>query len=289
MIPFLKYKLLYAIISGVLIFASVFSLVTWGFNYSIEFTGGTNLQYQLNPAKSEENIKRVFDKQEIPIDDIKIQNTIVDIRTPPINEQQELKVKNAIQSELKTKITVLKSETVGASLSSETVQKTFIAAGIAMIGILLYIAWSFKNFTFAIAAIIALFHDVFIVIGSYSLISHFFGAVLDTLFVTAALTTMSFSVHDTIVMFDQLRHYMRRQGSGNIEHLANVSITETFVRSLNNSMTVVFMLLALVLLGGETIQYFVLALLIGTIIGTYSSPFVAMNLVVWLLKRKKKN
>lgn len=289
MIPFLKYKLLYAIISGVLIFASVFSLVTWGFNYSIEFTGGTNLQYQLNPAKSEEDIKRVFDKQEIPIDDIKIQNTIVDIRTPPINEQQELKVKNAIQSELKTKITVLKSETVGASLSSETVQKTFIAAGIAMIGILLYIAWSFKNFTFAIAAIIALFHDVFIVIGSYSLISHFFGAELDTLFVTAALTTMSFSVHDTIVMFDQLRHYMRRQGSGNIEHLANVSITETFVRSLNNSMTVVFMLLALVLLGGETIQYFVLALLIGTIIGTYSSPFVAMNLVVWLLKRKKKN
>lgn len=289
MIPFLKYKLLYAIISGVLIFASVFSLVTWGFNYSIEFTGGTNLQYQLNPAKSEEDIKKVFDKQEIPIDDIKIQNTIVDIRTPPINEQQELKVKNAIQSELKTKITVLKSETVGASLSSETVQKTFIAAGIAMIGILLYIAWSFKNFTFAIAAIIALFHDVFIVIGSYSLISHFFGAELDTLFVTAALTTMSFSVHDTIVMFDQLRHYMRRQGSGNIEHLANVSITETFVRSLNNSMTVVFMLLALVLLGGETIQYFVLALLIGTIIGTYSSPFVAMNLVVWLLKRKKKN
>jgi preprotein translocase subunit SecF len=123
--------------------------------------------------------------------------------------------------------------------------------------------------------------------GMYSILSHFTGAEMDTLFVTAALTTMSFSVHDTIIMFDQLRYYMKKNGTADIEMFANKSITETIVRSFNNSLTSFFMLLALVLLGGSTTRYFAAALLIGTVIGTYSSPFVAMNLVVALLKRKK--
>lgn len=289
MIPFLKYKMIYAAISAAMVLIGLASLIFWGFNYSIEFTGGTNMQYQLNPVKTEKEIESVFTTLKIPVDDIEVDRNVVSIRTPPIADKQEVQVRRQIESKLTTKITVLKSETVGASLSEETVKKTFIAAGIAILGILFYIAWSFKNFTFAIAAVVALFHDVFIVIGSYSLLSHFFGAELDTLFVTAALTTMSFSVHDTIVMFDQLRHYMRKFGTSEVEHYANVSITETFVRSINNSMTVLFMLLALVLLGGETIKWFIMALLIGTLVGTYSSPFVAMNLVVWLLNRKKKS
>lgn len=280
----------YAIFSGVLILIGLFSLIVWGFDYSVEFTGGTNLQYQLQNSVTEDQVREVAST--IPglnVEDLDIENTKVTIRTQPVTDQIENQFRNTIASASGGTITVLRSETVGASLSEETVQKTFIAAGIAVIGILLYIAWSFKNFTFAIAAIVALMHDVFILVGAYSLMSHFFGAELDTMFVTAALTTMSFSVHDTIVMFDQLRHYLRRAGTDEIEKYANISITETFVRSLNNSMTVVFMLLALVLLGGETIRFFVLSLLIGTIVGTYSSPFVAMNLVVWLLKRKKKN
>ncbi len=290
MIPFLNYKMWYAIFSGVLILIGLFSLIVWGFDYSVEFTGGTNLQYQLQNSVTEDQVREVAST--IPglnVEDLDIENTKVTIRTQPVTDQIENQFRNTIASASGGTITVLRSETVGASLSEETVQKTFIAAGIAVIGILLYIAWSFKNFTFAIAAIVALMHDVFILVGAYSLMSHFFGAELDTMFVTAALTTMSFSVHDTIVMFDQLRHYLRRAGTDEIEKYANISITETFVRSLNNSMTVVFMLLALVLLGGETIRFFVLSLLIGTIVGTYSSPFVAMNLVVWLLKRKKKN
>lgn len=287
MIPFLKYKKWYMFFSIALIVIGLSSLLTWGFNYSIEFTGGTTMQYQLNPPKNEKQIEEIFQQLKIPVDEIRINKNIVDIRTPPISDKQELEARNQIQQKLNTKATVLRVETVGASLSQETVQKTFIAAGIALIGILLYIAWSFKNFTFAIAAIVALLHDVFIVVGVYSLMSHFFGAELDTMFVTAALTTMSFSVHDTIVMFDQLRHYLRRVGTDEIEHYANISITETLVRSVNNSMTVVFMLLALALLGGDTIRFFVVTLLIGTLVGTYSSPFVAMNLVVWLLKRKK--
>jgi preprotein translocase subunit SecF len=287
MIDFLKYKMVYAAISAAMILIGLFSIITWGFDYSIEFTGGTNMQYRIEPPKNEEQIKGVLESLKIPVNDVSIDKNVVSIRTPSISDKQEVQVRNKLQSDLKTEITVLKSETVGASLSEETVRKTFIAAGMAILGILLYIAWSFKNLTFAIAAVVALFHDVFIVIGAYSLMSHFFGAELDTLFVTAALTTMSFSVHDTIVMFDQLRHNLRKFGTSEVEHYANVSITETFVRSINNSMTVVFMLLALVLLGGETVKWFVLSLLVGTLVGTYSSPFVAMNLVVWLLRKKK--
>ena len=131
-------------------------------------------------------------------------------------------------------------------------------------------------------------HDFLVVVGSYSLLSHFFGAEFDSMFVTALLTTMSFSVHDTIVIFDKIREYLKEEGKGSIEYYANRALTETMVRSLNNSMTIVFMLLALVLLGGTTIRFFSLTLLIGTITGTYSSPFVATPLLVWLEKRRKK-
>jgi preprotein translocase subunit SecF len=148
-------------------------------------------------------------------------------------------------------------------------------------------SFAFKSFNFALAAIIALLHDFLVVIGSYALLSHFFSAEVDTLFVTAILTTMSFSVHDTIIIFDKIREYLRTEGRGNMEHYANRALTETLVRSFNNSMTIIFMLLALVLLGGSTIRFFAATLLIGTITGSYSSPFVATPIVVWLEKRNK--
>jgi len=166
-------------------------------------------------------------------------------------------------------------------------RKTAIAAAIAIVGILLYVAYAFRNFNFALAAIVALFHDALVVVGLYSALSYFFGAELDTLFVTALLTTMSFSVHDTIVVFDQIRDYRKRFGKGNIEEFANKALTDTMVRSLNNSFTIMFMLLALVLLGGTTIRFFAVTLLIGTITGTYSSPFVATPVAVWLEKVRK--
>ena len=129
---------------------------------------------------------------------------------------------------------------------------------------------------------------MFILVGVYAVLSYYFNAEIDTLFITAALTTMSFSVHDTIVIFDKIREYIREEGRVNIENSANKALTETMVRSLNNSMTIVFMLLALILFGGSTIKFFIIALLIGTITGTYSSPFVATPVLVWLEKRKKK-
>lgn len=217
-----------------------------------------------------------------------MKDTIVRIRTQALPDQLEATVKNDIEKKLGTKIAVLRSETVGPTLGKEMIRKTLIASFIAVIGILLYMSYAFKGVTFALAAIIALIHDFLVVVGSYSLLSHFFGAQVDTLFVTAVLTTMSFSVHDTIIIFDKIREYLRNEGKGDIEYYANRALTETLVRSLNNSMTIIFMLLALTLLGGSTIRFFVAALLIGTITGTYSSPFVATPVVVWLEKLRKR-
>lgn len=287
MFDFLKYKIIYLLISLTIIGIGLSSVFFWGFNYSIDFVGGSNLEYQLDKDIPVENVKKVIADNKIEVISIRKNGKIYYIRTKSLDEKKEVLLKNDIASQLKTKVTILRSETVGPTIGKETLRKTFIASAIAIVGILLYISYAFKSLNYAIAAISALFHDVIVVIGMYSLISHFFGAELDTLFVTALLTTMSFSVHDTIVVFDQMREYQKKQGKGNIEMYANKALTETMVRSLNNSMTIIFMLLALVLLGGSTIRYFAIALLIGTLTGTYSSPFVATPIVVWLEKRRK--
>lgn len=288
MINFLKFWKLYLFISLTVILAGIASVSVWGFNYSIDFVGGTNLEYQFKNQVKADTVKTIFEKQKVEVLELNSAGDTISIRTKAIDEKQEKTLRDTIEKDLNTKITVLKTETVGPIIGKELLEKTMIAAGIAVVGILLYVAYAFKNFNFATAAIVALFHDILVVVGTYSIIGHFYGAQLDTLFVTAILTTMSFSVHDTIVVFDQIRDYKHRYGAGNIEEYANKSLTDTMVRSLNNSLTIIFMLLALVLLGGSTIRFFALTLLIGTITGTYSSPFVATPVAVWLEKRKKK-
>ena len=287
MIDFLKYKTFYALISALVIGVGLFSIAKWGFNYSIDFVGGSNLEYQLDKDIKVEDVKKVLSEDKVEVLDVRKNGNVISIRAKAIEESKEQVIKPDIANTFKTKITTLRSETVGPTIGKETLQKTLIASAIAIIGILLYISYAFKSLNYALAAVIALFHDVIVVVGTYSLLSRFFGAELDTLFVTALLTTMSFSVHDTIVVFDQMREYQKKFGKGQIEMYANRALTETMVRSLNNSMTIIFMLLALVLLGGSTIRFFALALLIGTITGTYSSPFVATPVAVWLEKLRK--
>ncbi len=290
MFDFIKYWKIYAAISTTVILLGLFSVWQWGYIYSIDFVGGTNLEYQFEPGVTEQQVREVLENSEVEIVTLEQRSAgVYFIRLAAIDEQKEDALRQTLQTNLNTEITVIRTETVGPTIGAETLRKTGIAAGIAVVGILLYIAWAFKNVNFALAAIIAMLHDVLVVVGTYSIISHFFGAELDTLFVTALLTAMSFSVHDTIVVFDQIREYRKRHGLGHIEEYANKALTDTMVRSLNNSFTIVFMLLALVLLGGVTIRYFAVALLIGTITGTYSSPFVATPVAVWLEKRRMKN
>lgn len=286
MVNFLKYTWLYLLISGIVIGAGLFSIIRWGYIYSIDFVGGTNLEYRFEKKITVQAIKEILKQNKVEIIQFELKDKTLLLRTKAVDEKKEIGLKNNFEKNL-GKLAVLRSETVGPTLGQETMVKTVVAAVLGIIGILIYMSFAFKGFYSALAAVLAALHDILVVFGSYSLMSHFFGAQLDTLFVTAILTSMSFSVHDTIVVFDKIREYKNEEG-GTVEYFANKALTETMVRSVNNSMTIIFMLLALVLLGGTTIQFFAATLLIGTITGTYSSPFIATPIFVWLEKRKSK-
>jgi len=289
MIKFLKLTWLYALISFIVIASGMYSLVRYGFHYSIDFVGGTDIEYQLDKKAEVKSINQILNENKINYSSVKLDQNHLTLKTKPIDEKQEATLRTSLESKLKIKIKSLRFETVGPVIGKETMQKTMIAALLAVLGILAYMSFAFKGFNFALAAILAMIHDFLVVIGTYSIFSHFFGAEVDTMFVTAVLTTMSFSVHDTIIIFDKIREYFKNEGkTGDIELLADRALTETLVRSLNNSMTIIFMLLALTLLGGTTIKFFVATLLVGTITGTYSSPFVATPILVWLEKNKAK-
>lgn len=287
MINFLKYKLIYFLISTLVIGVGLFSIIKWGYRYSIDFVGGSNLEYRFNKTVTKKSINKVLQDNKIQSVYLEIKDKNLSLRTKPLEQTQENSLKTALEKNLKVKVTVLRSETVGPTLGRETMIKTVVASILAIFGILIYMSFAFKGFNYAMAAILAMIHDLLVVVGCYSLLSNFFSAEVDTMFVTAVLTTMSFSVHDTIVIFDKIREYFQTEGKEDIEYFANKALTETMVRSLNNSMTIVFMLLSLTLLGGSTIRFFIITLLIGTITGTYSSPFVATPILVWLEKRKK--
>ncbi len=288
MFNFLKYRMVYFLLSGTVILFGLYSIAKWGYTYSIDFVGGTNLEYQTEKKVNLNDVEKVFKKDKVDTVNITQKDRIIVLRTKAIDETKESRLKQDLEKSLQTKITVLRTETVGPVLGKETMKKTFIASVLAILGILIYMSFAFKGFNFALAAVLAMFHDLLVVIGSYSLLSHFFGAEVDTMFVTAVLTSMSFSVHDTIIIFDKIREYRNVEGRIEMEYGANKALTETMVRSLNNSMTIIFMLLALTLLGGSTIRFFVATLLIGTITGTYSSPFIATPILVWL-ERIRKN
>jgi len=253
----MKYRWLYLLISGTLIICGAFSVLKWGFNVGIDFTGGSLLEYKL-PDGSVKSVKEKF-----------------------IDQAKKEEIKFNIEKEVGGSVTEIKFENIGPTVGLETIKRTVYALIISTLAILIWITYQFKNLKFGISATIATLHDSLIVIGSFSILGHFFGAELDFLFVTAVLTILSFSVHDTIVVFDRIRE-MRKKSGGDMSEIADLAISETMVRSLNNSFTIIFMLLALILLGGETIRWFSVALLIGTISGTYSSPFVAVStLVAW--------
>ena len=200
-----------------------------------------------------------------------------------VSERQ--KVEDALTQKF-GKMSVLTFDSVSPIIAAEIVKNAIIAVAAASVGILLYIAYAFrrvkKSFRWGTCAVIALVHDAMVVLGVFSILGRIFEIELDSLFITAVLTIIGFSVHDTIVVFDRIReNYGRRMGD-RFENIVNHSIMQTMGRSLNTSLTVLLVLVALHLFGGVTTQNFVLALIIGIITGTYSSIFVAASLlVVW--------
>lgn len=292
---FLKLKPLYFIISSLLIGISFIALAVWRLQLSIDFTGGSLLEYQFPSMPDTSQVEQIIETQ-TGIDVVSIQpaeNQSVIIKLPPITQEQTVQIETTLESQLSQDITQLRFESIGPTLGRELLTKTLWACLLATAFILLYIAWTFKDLKFGVTAIIAMFHDTIILIGAFAILGKFFGVEVDTLFVTALLTTLSFSVHDTVVVFDRIREAQRQYPNHKFTDLANKAMTETMVRSLNNSFTIIFMLTALALLGGSSIRWFAVSLLIGTIAGTYSSPFVAVPLLdswyTWSAKKRAKN
>lgn len=256
----LKYRLIYFVISALAVGAGIYGYLTWGLKFGIDFTGGVVAEYKFQNGE----------------------NKI--LKFGPLTQAESEKIRLDFKSQGAEEV---RFESVGPSIGPDLIKKTAYAMGIATMLILLWIAIQFKSIKFGICATLATLHDTLILLGSFAVLGHFYGAEIDFLFVTAMLTVLSFSVHDTIVVYDRIRETKKKTG-GEFIDIANKAISETMVRSLNNSFTIIFMLIALILLGGETIKWFAVALLIGTISGTYSSPFVAVPLLVtWDVIQKR--
>ena len=292
MIDWMKYRKIYFAISGVLILLSVYSLFNWRLKLGVDFTGGALAEYKIEGDFSTENISSTLKEKEIDVASVQnLGESKYLFKLPPLSqEQKDTLTKTLSEIVGEGKFEELRFENVGPAIGPELIKKTLNATFVASGAILLWIAIQFRSFKFGTSAVLAMFHDTFILVGVFSLFGFAFGTEIDFLFVTALLTTLSFSVHDTIVVYDRIRESQKKFG-GNLKDLANNAITETMVRSLNNSFTIIFMLTALIILGGSTVKWFAVALLVGTVLGTYSSPFVAVPLLVlWddIFKKLKK-
>ncbi len=289
-INFMKHYVLYFAISLCVIIPGVISLIRYGLRPAIDFTGGSSIEIHFANDVSEDSLKNQIPTDIEVVGIQKQNNQKYVVKTKPItNEQNELIKQNVASNS--GAIAGWQFETVGPTLGKELLTKMITAILLSASLILLYVAYRFKNVKYGVCAVVAMFHDSLVVLGVFSLLGHFKGVEIDTLFITALLTMLSFSVHDTIVVYDRIRESLKTFPRASFFDLINKAVNETLARSINNSMTVIFMLLALWLMGGETTKWFVFALLIGTITGTYSSTFTAAPLLVlWdhLSHKKKK-
>lgn len=281
----MKFRPLFLIISLSLILASLFSIIKWGFNLSQDFIGGSEWEINFSSPPQTSAVKKVFTEQDISLDDMNISGNSVILKFKNITQAEKLNLEPSLKK-LDPELKELRFETVGPILGRELITKTVVAIILSSLSLLIFIGSKFKDLSFGISAVLAMLHDAFILIGAFSILGHFFGAKLDSLFVTALLTTLSASVHDTVVTFDRIRELKRKNFKIDWVNLANQAVSEVIVRSINNSMTIIFMLLSLVILGGSTTRWFAAALLIGVVAGTYSSTGVAIPLVL-LWKNKK--
>jgi preprotein translocase subunit SecF len=285
------------IISILLILPGTIALVLWGLKPGIDFTGGQEMEVAGSTNQTE--VREIVAKANVK--DITVTTSGSDrllIRYSDKDAGESELVHQNVKSLLaQSGINETSFSSVGPSVSRDITRNALLGVGLASIAILLYIAFAFRNtpppvspWSFGATAIIALLHDALLLIGVFAILGHFFGVQVDALFVTAVLTVIGFSVHDTIVVYDRIRENLRRLNKP-FEEVVNISINETLARSLNTSITVILVLLAFYLFGGESIKYFVLALLIGIISGTYSSIFNASPLLVvynnWKIKRSK--
>lgn len=280
---------------------SLIAWFAWGLKYGIDFTGGSLMDVSYSVARP------TMDQVEKSFNDLGVTPVIIQpsgekdyifrFQNVPEAKHQEI-IKSISQIKIDNvndnKFTENKFESIGPSLGKELKTKAIQAIFIVLIFIVLYIAYAFRkvskpveSWKYGVAAIIALVHDILVIVGVFVFLGKFGGVEIDSLFVTALLTILGFSVHDTIVTFDRIRENLFKSRSyENFEEIINISINQTMVRSLNTSLTTFLALMAVLLFGGESTRYLALALAIGVVIGTYSSIFIASPLLLLFNKKR---
>jgi preprotein translocase subunit SecF len=274
----------YFLLSLAIILPGIISMLFFGFRLGIDFAGGDQYNLYFKQPVDASAVQKEMDSFNVQATVQSAGSNSVIVTTKPLSLQQE----TAIRADLVKKFPVDTGKSsyaqVGPTIAKELVLGAAGLIAIASILIVAYLSFRF-NYKFAICAILALLHDVFVLAGAYSILGKVLNSPLgeiNTLFVTAAMTVIGFSVHDTIVIFDRIRENLRQASRLSFEQNVNLSIIQSLARSLNTSMTVVFVLVALFLISPQSIKGFTLALLIGIISGTYSSIFNASPLlVVW--------
>ena len=288
------------IFSGILVAASFLSLLIWGLKPGIDFTGGSLLEVEYKESRPPiEQLQKSVN--ELGFGNLTLQpvgEKGVIIRLKDLSQEEHQKLLNALAiggAQLEEK----RFDSIGPVIGKELRQKSWIAIGLVVLMIILYIAWAFRkvsrpvaSWKYGVAAVLALIHDVSIPSGLFAALGHFKGVEIDILFITALLTTLGFSVHDTIVVFDRIRENLRKRVGMNFEDTVETSIRQTMTRSIITSLTVIFVLVSLLIFGPASTKYFSLTLLVGVTFGTYSSIFLASPLLVswqkWQEKRKQR-
>jgi preprotein translocase subunit SecF len=277
----------YFLFSALIIVPGTLALLLWGLRLGIDFTGGSLLELRLDKEVAAGEVREVFASQGLDTSVVTTQDpsgrVSYLIRSPELDTPR----KNQFVDRLRDAfggVAEDRFESVGPVIGAETTRKAFLAVAAASGMILLYLWWAFrqvpKPWRYGTCAVVALLHDALLVLGLWAIFGRLFGLEVDTLFVSAILTVVGFSVHDTIVVFDRVRENVSRFPGETFERVVNFSINQTLDRSLITGITALFTLTALLFLGGATIRNFVLVLLVGIVSGTYSSIFNASCLLV---------
>ena len=286
---FVGKRIWFFLLSAIILLPGViFLIIAPGLRPGIDFTGGSTVMFDVTDLVTQERLREVMADIGHPDAVIqKMDEKTFFIRTKELRDDEKDGVIEEIQRRASPGgVTLLAFDLVSPVVAAETVLNAFYAVLAAAVGIFLYLWWAFRNvpspFRYGLAAIVALVHDSMIVIGIFAILGVLADIEVNTMFLVAILTVIGYSVNDTIVVFDRLRENIILYPNRTLTQNANISIMESMGRSLNTSLTLLFTLLALLLVGGETIRIFLYVLIIGVIAGTYSSIGIATPmLVVW--------
>ena len=274
------------LISGLFILISVISLVSAGLKPGIEFSSGSILSIKFEAETDYNEFKEEITN--LGYSDAIVQSVGSNeylIRTHEITDVEKAQIEDALSVRF-GKLSESQFYSVSPLVATETVRSAIIAVCVAMVGILLYVTWAFRRmpnaFRWGTCSVIALIHDALVTVGIFSILGAFFGWEINLMFITGILTVIGYSVNNAIVVFDRIRENEIKGISNNFEHVVNISQVETLGRSVNASVTTLIACLALLFFVGGTIQNFIVVLIVGIIVGTFDSVFVAPGLlVVW--------